>query len=587
MLEIHSIPLWFFLTSFCIISILFILLSRIWQRLQNADALNEEYQHQLQQKTLTPPDAQHQQALHLRSETQFRQALHFLQTVINHIPNPVFIKQQNGDYLSYNSAFAETYVAENGEMLMDKNHPEAGLFQTKGQSVSEIRMRQADKKMHDVIIHKAVFENTDGSPMLLGIVTDVTQLKQAEQALVVLNQQLEQRVSERTAALSYANAELARAARLKDEFLANMSHELRTPLNAILTMSEFLHDGLYGEINEEQLKAVKHIEEGGSHLLSLINNILDLSKIEAGKIKLQVETVIVEDVCRICIQKVKQMAIKKNIAILFASDDQMKTIRADERALKQILVNLINNAVKFTPAKGKVTLSLQGDAINRVAHFHVIDTGIGIPEDEMGLLFKPFVQLDGGSSRHHEGTGLGLALVYKLTELHGGSVHVESEAGKGSKFTVSLPWQVPSEEAYLRYDEPPTVTKKDITVHHASALVLLAEDNETNILTLQSGLTEYGYKVIVTRNGVEAIECVQETSPAVILMDIQMPGMDGLEATKQIRANKELAKIPIIALTALVMPGDKERCLAAGVNSYFSKPVIIKRLVKEIEKQLS
>ncbi len=274
-----------FLTSFCIISILFILLSRILQRLQNAEALNEEYQHQLQQKTLIPPDAQHQQALHLRSEAQFRQALHFLQTVINHIPNPVFIKQQNGDYLSYNSAFAETYVAENGEMLMDKNHPEAGLFQTKGQSVSEIRMRQADKKMHDVIIHKAVFENTDGSPMLLGIITDVTQLKQAEQALVVLNQQLEQRVSERTAALSYANAELARAARLKDEFIANMSHELRTPLSAILTMSEFLHDGLYGEINEEQLKTVRHIEEGGSHLLSLINNILDLSKIEAGKIK--------------------------------------------------------------------------------------------------------------------------------------------------------------------------------------------------------------------------------------------------------------------------------------------------------------
>lgn len=299
------------------------------------------------------------------------------------------------------------------------------------------------------------------------------------------------------------------------------------------------------------------------------------------------ETVIVEDVCHTCIQKLKQMAIKKNVAILFASDDNMKTIRADERVLKQILVNLINNAVKFSSAKGKVTLSLQGDEINRVAHFHIIDTGIGIPEDEMALLFKPFVQLDGGSSRHHEGTGLGLALVYKLTELHGGSVHVESEVGKGSRFTVSLAWQVPSEEVYLRYDEPRTVTTKDITVHHASALVLLAEDNETNIVTLQSGLTEYGYKVIVTRNGVEVIECVQETKPAVILMDIQMPGMDGLEATKQIRANKELAKIPIIALTALVMPGDEERCLAAGVNSYFSKPVIIKRLVKEIEKQLS
>jgi signal transduction histidine kinase/ActR/RegA family two-component response regulator len=587
MLEIHSIPLWVFLTSFCIISIFFILLNRIWQRLQNAEALNEEYQHQLQQKTLTPPDAQHQQTLHLRSEAQFRQALHFLQTVINHIPNSVFIKQQNGEYLSYNSAFAETYVAEDGEMLMDKNHPEAGLFQTKGHSVSEMRMRQADKKMHDVIIHKAVFENTDGTPILLGIVTDITQRKQAEQALVDLNQRLGQRVSERAAALSYANAELARAARLKDEFLANMSHELRTPLNAILTMSEFLHDGLYGEINEEQLKAVKHIEEGGSHLLSLINNILDLSKIEAGKIKLQVETVIVEDVCHSCIQKIKEMAIKKHVAILFASDDNMKTISADERALKQILLNLINNAVKFTPAKGKITLSLQGDEINRVAHFHIIDTGIGIPEDEMKYLFKPFVQLDGGLSRRHEGTGLGLILVYKFTELHGGSVHVESEAGKGSKFTVSLAWQVPSEEVYLRYDEPPTVTKKDITVHHASALVLLAEDNETNIVTFQSGLTEYGYKVIVARNGVEALECLQETSPAVILMDIQMPGMDGLEATKQIRANKELAKIPIIALTALVMPGDKERCFDAGANAYLSKPVNIKRLVEEIEKQLS
>ena len=189
---------------------------------------------------------------------------------------------------------------------------------------------------------------------------------------------LAQKVEVRTAELSQANAELARASRLKDEFLANMSHELRTPLNAILSMSELLSDGIYGEINAKQLKALEHIENGGTHLLSLINDILDLSKIGAGKMKLESGNIIIKNVCHACMQMLKQIAMKKQVSMLFTYDKNVKTIFADERAIKQILVNLLNNAVKFTPSNGKVTLELQGDKINRVAQFNVIDTGIKI-----------------------------------------------------------------------------------------------------------------------------------------------------------------------------------------------------------------
>jgi len=425
----------------------------------------------------------------------------------------------------------------------------------------------------------------EGKPAYLLMLHDITETKKAHAILEEERASLAKRVKERTAELSQANAELARAARLKDEFLANMSHELRTPLTAILGMSELLIDGIYGKIDEEKLKAVGHIETGGRHLLSLINDILDISKIAAGKMKLEPEAVIIDGVCRSCIQMVKQIGMKKRVSVLFDSDENVKTLFADQRAVKQILVNLLYNAVKFTPSKGKVTLKLRGDEINHVVNISVIDTGIGIPKHELDNLFKPFVQIDSGLSRQHEGTGLGLALVYKLVELHDGSVRVKSEVGKGSTFTVSLPWQESEKIPFLSNDEYVT-TQKDIKVRHAGAVVLLAEDNETNIFAVQMGLTQYGYNVIVAHDGGEAIDCAHETLPAIILMDIQMPNMDGLEATKRIRADEKLAKIPIIALTALAMPDDKERCLAAGANVYLSKPVKVKRLVEEIERLL-
>ena len=521
-------------------------------------------------------------------------------SLMNNLNVGIFRTSTDGKILSANNALVKILGFDSIEELMQfpsilryaipaqRKHLLTALRELGEVRNFEIEGLRKDNSTFFASVSSILKYDDKGKPLFMdGVVEDISKRKQIETELARERTSLAKKVEQRTAELSHANAELARAARLKDEFLANISHELRTPLNAILSMSELLIDGIYGEINAKQLKALKHIETGGIHLLSLITDILDLSKIEAGKMELNPENIIIDGLCRSCVQMVRQIAAKKHISVQFASDDNAEILFADERAIKQILVNLLNNAVKFTPKNGKVTLELFGDEINRVVNLNVIDTGIGIPADELDNLFKPFVQIDSSFNRQHEGTGLGLALVYKLTELHGGSVSIESEVGKGSTFTVSLPWQRNSKITTNRDDDQ--VTIKNLKVQHAGAMVLLAEDNETNIITVQDGLTAYGYKVIVTRDGAEAIERAKEIKPAIILMDIQMPGMDGYEATKTIRADADtqLAQTPIIALTALAMSNDKQRCLDVGANVYLSKPVIIKRLVAEIEKTLN
>jgi signal transduction histidine kinase/ActR/RegA family two-component response regulator len=425
---------------------------------------------------------------------------------------------------------------------------------------------------------------------------ELTERKQAEKALTVERALLAQRVAERTAELSAANAELERAARLKDEFLANMSHELRTPLNTVLGMAEILNENVYGELNAEQQQTVSYIEESGRHLLALITDILDLAKIEAGKSELLIAPVAIDDVCQASLLFIKQTAQKKQIKVFSAFDNHVNVIQADERRLKQILVNLLSNAVKFTPEGGQVGLEVVGDETQGVVQFTIWDTGIGIAEVEMKQLFEPFVQIDSSLSRQHEGTGLGLSLVYRLTEMHGGSVAVESKVGEGSRFTVSLPWPEVNKEVeaysyygYRRESKGKGAEETDVAspaLRASAPMLLLADDNEANIATLTSYLRPRGYQIVVARNGAEAIERAREMRPALILMDIQMPGMDGIEASRRLRADTKLAAIPIIALTALAMPGDRERCLEAGANEYLSKPVSLSRLVQMIETQL-
>jgi signal transduction histidine kinase len=416
------------------------------------------------------------------------------------------------------------------------------------------------------------------------------QLQTQNTQLQATNEQLDKltyRLSQQTEELRLANTELARAARLKDEFLANMSHELRTPLNAVLGMAEVLQEGIYGPLNAQQTKSVHTIEVSGRHLLALINDILELAKIEAGKIQLELIPVSANWVGESCLQLVKELANKKSVKVqaIFASQPIM--VQADERYLKQILLNLLSNAIKFTPTGGTVNLEIQGDSQRQVVNLSVSDTGIGISTENLHYLFKPFVQLDGGLNRQHEGTGLGLALVHRLVEMHGGNISVTSNPGQGSCFTVSLPWQDVTTSSALADDESVTPTAIKTEPVDSKLVILLADDNHIINETIADYLTAKGYQVVLATNGIEAIEKARASHPALILMDIQMPEMDGLEATRQIRADTELAKIPIIALTALARPNDRELCLEAGANDYLSKPISFKGLAATIKAWLT
>ncbi|MEM7532736.1 MAG: GAF domain-containing protein, partial [Chloroflexota bacterium] len=270
---------------------------------------------------------------------------------------------------------------------------------------------------------------------------EINERMRAETALETERESLAQRVEESTAELRAANVELARVARAKDEFLASMSHELRTPLNAILGMAEILQEEIYGPITPQQLLSLETIESSGHHLLSLINDILDVAKIGAGRLEIHIESVHIPSLVNASLQLVRQAADKKGLTITCRIDELVRNIDADERRLKQILVNLLSNAVKFTPKDGQVGLEVQGYPDENVARFTVWDTGIGIAEEDLARLFRPFVQLDSRLSREYTGTGLGLVLVSSLADMHGGSVAVESDVGYGSRFTVSIPWK--------------------------------------------------------------------------------------------------------------------------------------------------
>lgn len=396
--------------------------------------------------------------------------------------------------------------------------------------------------------------------------------------------------------LEKTNQELAHATRLKDKFLANMSHELRTPLNAILGMSEALQEEVFGTLNEKQHNSVQTIESSGTHLLSLINDILDLAKIESGKIELDYTHVSIKNLCDSSLVFIKQQAMQKQIKVHTDIPPYLPDLLVDERRIRQVLINLLTNAVKFTQECGRISLKvriesnkLDSSVPTSQVCFAITDNGIGITQENLAKLFQPFVQIDSALNRQYAGTGLGLILVKQIVEMHGGQIKVNSEFGVGSCFAFSLPYKDFLGQN-LNSDYPTTYyDQNSLTSSTEPTLILLAEDNQANLITISRYLKAKGYEIILAKDGQEAIEIAKSQSLDLILMDIQMPGMDGLEAIKRLRqdSDRQVANIPIIALTALAMKGDKEKCLEAGANDYLSKPLKLSQLVVVIQEILA
>jgi signal transduction histidine kinase len=397
----------------------------------------------------------------------------------------------------------------------------------------------------------------------------------------------ERRQREQEAELRRANARLELLARMKDEFLANMSHELRTPLNAVLGQAEALAEGIFGPVTEPQRGALQTIDESGRHLLSLINDVLDIAKSNAGHLELELEQVPVEEVCQESLRLVREQARRKKISAAYSSDGEVHALRADRRRLRQILLNLLSNAMKFTREGGRIGLEVASREGGEAVAFTVWDTGEGIAREDVQRIFEPFVQLDAGLARQNEGSGLGLALVRRFVDLHHGMLEVDSEVGRGSRFTVVLPVGEPeAEEPAARGDSPGTGPAPPVVPPDSSArrTVVIADDSEANTRHLHGCLVAHGYAVRIARDGLEAVQLCREVRPALVLMDIQMPRLDGLEAIRCLRADRVTAPIPIIALTALAMPGDRERCLEAGANEYLSKPVRLRQVLEAMRR---
>jgi signal transduction histidine kinase len=482
-------------------------------------------------------------------------------------------------------------------ILLDVNMPGLDGFQT-----AEL-IRQRRKSEHTPIIFLTAFPDDAhaGRGYSLGavdyILTPVVpEVLRTKVAVFVelhhMSLQILKQADERIALAQEHAARMAaeKANQAKNQFLANVSHELRTPMNAIIGMTELaLHESVSGNV-KEYLDTVK---SSAYSLLELLNEILDFSKIEAGKFALQSSSFNLRNLIAQVSRAQDVRLTSKDLKLEVDIDQRLpEELVGDPRRLQQVLLNLLSNAVKFTD-KGTVGITVKlvhSPARGSMVSFHVVDTGIGIPPADRERIFAPFTQVDATTTRRHSGTGLGLAIASDLAMAMGGSLQVVSEVGKGSDFWFEIPLVNAQRQSESQESPQRATTGRSALVSHLSDLpptksfrVLLAEDVRVNQQLVVRTLEKRGHVIEVASDGQQALEKARKNSYDVILMDVQMPGMDGFQATEAIRKLDAQSQIPIIALTAHAMVGDRQRCLEAGMNDYLAKPLDLVRLVEMVE----
>ena len=513
-----------------------------------------------------------EQRVHART-AQLRQQTRYLRTLIDTLPWRVWLKDTSSRYLAVNQAAADT-CGLSADDLIGKSELDvrpqalADAFRADDLAVMTSRRRKTVEERQSMADGAAVWTETFKAPVL------------DEDGSVLGTVGFAHDISERKAAETAREAELAEAqrlARVRSEFLAQMSHELRTPLNGILGHAQILRRDK--NLDEQQRAGVYVIQQSGDHLLTLINDILDMAKIEAGKLELYVSDVPLTRCLQTVVEIVRVKAEQKQLDFICDIDPDLPgMVRADDRRLRQVLLNLLANAVKFTD-HGHVTMRARFTPPDRF-RFEVEDTGIGIGQAQLESIFEPFEQT-GEAQRRVGGTGLGLAITRQFVRLMGGDIHVASAPGKGSTFWFELELPVaaagmqaaPFEQVVIGYAGP-------------RKTILVVDDVAENRTVAVAMLGRLGFHLAESPDGGDAVERAQAVRPDLILMDIVMPRMDGVEATRRLRALPGLAEVPIIAVSASALSQDEERCLAADVNAFLPKPLDHDRLVSHIARLL-
>lgn len=531
------------------------------------------------------------------AETDYKESVEAMGTIFNSVQDGLLIHDRTGSFVQFNQKVSDMFGISMPDIVLSVPPLKAEKFYCPEDDSFDLRSkwedvlagenkqweyrirRESDGKLFDVDVFMCPIQ-LRGHEHILVSIKDITEKKRVADELqrtMILAEKLRKR------------AEAASEA--KSKFLANMSHELRTPLNAILGFSELLEGQFYGAINQKQSAYLKAIHGSGAHLLQLINDILDIAKVEAGKMEMTPSTTDLSQLLENSVTMIKEMAHKGGVdlALDIAPELYTQHVMADDVRLKQIVMNLLSNAVKFTPSGGMIRMKARVE--DHEVRVSISDNGIGIKAEDQEMIFEEFEQIDSSFSRQHEGTGLGLSLTKKLVELHGGRIWVESEGeNKGSIFTFEFPYILASPkdtEEFSESGDPQLLTIPDAhALYDNRPSILVVEDNSANMKLTTNLLQLAGYKALPAFTSEEAIAILKTQTPALILMDISLPGMDGLRATKAIKNNPATATIPVVALTAHAMKDDEARALEAGCSAYLVKPIDTRKFYRTIWKIL-